>query len=313
MAGYCSGVTVVGVLGAFIGWILAAQYAPIIHFLPYAFLLGVLSGAAVCLLLLSFASRSDAPTSSPRLPSTTALELSKPVVFDSELRALNARRTYCPISIPHLPLPVAGSLDDILGSIVREYVQTWLSSITRSKLFSNQVDHALRSIVSEATAKVYKHDLAHVMFAYALPIFNDHLANFIKAESKVRSLKHRRLSEHPRTDELAVEIAAQFKSGHLHPAASLASSKSAAPQQRHLRTLMEQLLQTNLATALMRSPSVGTVVREIVACAVFCPSLKMLSDPDFIFRQIQVHVCKMSVLRRLKLTVEGAIAFKSIT
>ena len=305
MATNNTGLIVASCLAAFIAWILAAQYAPILHALPYLFVSGVVFGILATFLFQTLGARKEiSQQSADFLPAASSLEVSRPRSFTRETEALKLRRTHRSLTIAGTAPALSEALTKLLDLIVRDNVQGWLSKITESRLFASEVLRALRATITELAACLSNKDLVRLVVVYAVPIFNDHFEDFLCAESEVQASVKPQLA----SDEAAnVEIAAKYRAGSLHPAASLANAKSSGPQHRHLRTLVEELVLPRLAAGLLQNPAVRVISREIVACGVLSPIIQMMSDPDFVFQQIETHVRQRSQIpRRIKLTTSGS-------
>lgn len=82
------------------------------------------------------------------------------------------------------------------------------------------------------------------------------------------------------SEELDLAIAAKYKEGRLHQAASLAYSNTKPIQQQHLRSIVSRLLPKVMPANMATSPAVNVLIKEIVACAVLSPVMQMLADPD---------------------------------
>ena len=57
--------------------------------------------------------------------------------------------------------------------------------------------------------------------------------------------------------------------------------------------MVEEYIPILLPRNITASPSVRVIIREILACAVLCPVLLLVSESDFIFQQIDVHVSRL--------------------
>ena len=284
-------ILVPGLFSAFLAWAIAAQYAPLFHLLPYIFVFGALFGLCGSLLFQTLGSRGQDGVTQPPFPAASFLRLSHPASFGPEQRALGERQSYQGATIENLSPQVSQQLNLILALVVRDYVQVWLQRVTSGVSFSNEIDRSLRFAIQTFLYSLSKRDVVQLLITKALPIINDHLASFTEAEVLLlgqRDSRGRRSLNAGRFSD--VEIAARFKSGKLHSAASLASSKSLLPQQRHVRDLVERFMPSVLPVTAIKSLAVRAIIREIITCAVICPLLQLLSDPDFLFQQIDMHV-----------------------
>jgi sorting nexin-25 len=112
-----------------------------------------------------------------------------------------------------------------------------------------------------------------------VPILTGHLKDAYDAEKVIRGEDLRR--EVTESEHLDLAVAAKYKNGQLHPAASLAYSDTKLVQQQYLRDMVVKILPDLLPPEQRASGVVEVLVREIVACAVLSPVMQMLSDPDF--------------------------------
>lgn len=288
-------IIIYGGLGAFLAWVIAAQFAPVIHFLPYAFTLGAVLGIFGFITFQSVASRTQDLTRTGPLPSTSSLCLSHPHHFGVEQERLWRRQSYQQLKIKHLAPEVSQQLDHVIALVIRDNVWSWLQRVTSNVSFSNEIDRTIRIAIANIVLTFHQQDMVHILVTRALPIINNHLASFTLAESLVlgqRDLRQRRQSGAVKLSE--VEVAAKFNSGKLHPAASLASSKTSIPQQRHLRDLVERFMPKIVPLAIIKSPSVRVVVRELMTCAVICPLMQLMCDPDFLLQQVEIQVSSLT-------------------
>jgi sorting nexin-25 len=90
---------------------------------------------------------------------------------------------------------------------------------------------------------------------------------------------------------LDLAIAAKYKEGKLHPAASLAYSDTKLVQQEYLRNTVQDLLPKVLPENVITSRAVGVLIKELVACAVLSPVMEMMSDPDTWNQLMEAYVC----------------------
>ncbi|KAL9049245.1 MAG: hypothetical protein Q9162_007320 [Coniocarpon cinnabarinum] len=184
---------------------------------------------------------------------------------------------------------VAQSLDQLIESVLCNYVKFWLARITVSELFLSEVRRAAESALSVLSRRLQQRDIVHDLVMNALPVCTDHIESFVRAESKISAAPHLYEKREGFEEDPAMEVVAKFKSGHLHMAASIASLKSSAPQLRHLRVFVQDVIMSSVAPVLLKSPAVRSFVRELLSCAVLYPSIQALSDPDVIYQQIEAH------------------------
>ena len=121
-------------------------------------------------------------------------------------------------------------------------------------------------------------DLVDIAVSRIVPIVTTHLKDFGLAEQAIRGKAlNRNVTE---SEELDLAIAAKYRDGKLHPAASLTFSDTKLVQQEHLRKILVRVLPEVLPDDVVQSRAVLVLVKEIVACAVLFPLMQILADGD---------------------------------
>ncbi|CAM1506489.1 Fc.00g061300.m01.CDS01 [Cosmosporella sp. VM-42] len=259
---------------AFIAWGYAVSWLPVLRWTWYAFVAGVL--VSIIGLLASLLLTSQRPNERNPRPNGAAFLGSRS--WRSEVEALRQRQTYVRTPIDTASPRVADAVDTLLDLILRDFVRSWYSNISRNPVFPNEVERAIREALERLCESVQKVDLAEVVTSRLVPILTVHFRDFCDAERSVRGKKlNRSVTE---SEELDLAIASKFRDGRLHPAASLSFPDMKMVQQDYLRALISKISPMVLPENMLSSGAVSTIIREIVSCAVLTPILQMLSDPD---------------------------------
>jgi sorting nexin-25 len=173
---------------------------------------------------------------------------------------------------------VSDSIDVLVGLVLRDFVKSWYGGISKSPTFVNEVDRAVRAALGEIRDRLLAVDMVETVVSCMIPLVTEHLRASYEAERAVRGRKlSRNVTD---SEELDVAIAAKYKDGRLHPAASLAYSNTTPIQQQHLRSIVARLLPRVMPPTMTTSAAVNVLIKEIVACAVLSPVMQMLADPD---------------------------------
>ncbi|KAK2613046.1 tRNA (guanine-N(7)-)-methyltransferase (tRNA(m7G46)-methyltransferase) [Conoideocrella luteorostrata] len=265
----------IAAVAAFISWGYAVSWLPVLRWVGYAFVSGILitSLGLVATLLLTAQRPKHEPAQLPRASFVRSSRWSK------EISALKKRQTYEKqiLQLGGSPL-VAGAVDELLDLILRDFVRSWYSHISSNPVFPNEVDRTLRLAITNLLEPLRHKDLAEIVTSRLIPILTTHLRDFYDAEKSVRGRKlNRSVTE---SEELDLAIASKYKDGHLHPAASLHFPDTKMVQQDYLRSLAERIVPKILPQKMLTSRPVFVIIREIVSCAVLSPVLQLLSDPD---------------------------------
>ncbi|KAI1141560.1 PXA domain-containing protein [Hypoxylon sp. FL0543] len=269
----------VGLAGVvcFIAWGYATSWFPAIRWAGYAFVTGAIVSLLACLLLL-LTSRGSAYSQRNRTSRPNGVSFVAVESWHKETIALRVRQTYTKAPLYAESPAISQALDGLLELIVRDFVNSWYSNISKNPVFANEVDKAIRYALARIRDRLFETDLVEVVTSRIVPILTAHFRDSYDAERAVRGRKlNRDVTE---SEELDLAIAAKYKDGKLHPAVSLAYSDTKLLQQDHLRNTVAKILPKVLPSNLLDSRAVFSIIREIVSCAVLFPTLQLLSDPD---------------------------------
>lgn len=268
-------------VAAFIAWALLTDWLPGLRWVPHAFVAGGLATLAGFVYVVASTSkgadtREDAnATAEPSAPAFSRYQ----EVWEERKAGLRARGEYRrPVIFPEARR-FSKAVDGLLDLIVRDHVSAWYKAISPRPLFQHEVDRSIRSALFTIAARFTDLDVVEIGIARLLPTITTHLKDFYDAEHMVRGKDLK--SNVTESEELDTAVAAKYKGGKLHIAASLAVTDAAVAQQQHLRAMVAKLLPIVLPANMQSSLAVTALVREIVACAVLGPILNMLCDPDF--------------------------------
>ena len=280
-------VIVAGLVG-FVSWAYLTDWIPSLRWVPYAFIAGSLTTAAVLLILVLTTSkgvyyRDDAVEHN----APAALAFASTQAWEEEKATLRSRAEYRRPTIFPEAIAFSRAVDGLLDLILRDYVTSWYGRISQRPLFQHEIDRCIRSVLLTVVARMTNFDLVEIGVANILPMVTGHIKDFYDAERAVRGkdLSHN-VTE---SEELNMAIAAKFRNGKVHAVASLANSDTTGAQQQHLRSLVTSLLPVLLPDNMKSSPAVTVMIREIVTCAVLAPVLKIVVDPDTV-NQLIVNI-----------------------
>ena len=265
-------------IASFVAWGYAVNWVPTLRWAGYAFVAGLVFPVLGLIALLLLTSRGS------RYGERNILRRPKGVAFlgttewKNEIAALRERQAYLKEPLYPESLIVSSGLDDLLELIVRDFVNSWYSNISKNPAFTNEVDKTIRLALANIRDRLLEIDIVEVVTTRFIPIITAHFKDFYEAERAIRG-KHlnRSVTE---SEELDLAIAAKYKEGKLHPAASLAYSDTKLVQQEYLRNVVQDLLPKVLAQNVLTSRAVEVLIKELVACVVLSPVMQMMSDPD---------------------------------
>ena len=269
------------VIAAFLGfvaWGFVTSWAPILRYIGYAFVAGLLIAllTIASLVLFSLRKKHNGIQVSSRPSRTVTFVVSQ--TWKEEIEWLSRRALYKKDPLYPPSFVISASLDSILDWMLRDFVTVWYCNITASPNFVNEVDRAIRTALISIRNRILGVDIIEIAVLRIVPIITRHLKEFYEAERVIRG-KHlnRNVTE---SEDLDLAIAGKYRDGKLHPAASLAYSDTKLVQQEHLRRITLRLLPEVLPESMIRSRAVSVLIKEIVSCAILTPLMQMLSDPD---------------------------------
>jgi sorting nexin-25 len=261
-------------IAAFIAWGYAVSWLPALRWVGYAFVAGMLATAVLVLATTVLVAR---------IPTSRSLRPSGPrflgrEVWPGEVAALEQRQQYTRTAlIPEAP-KLSKAVDDILELILGDFVRSWYSNISPNPTFTDEVEKAIRTALSNVCDTLRGKDLAEILTSRIVPILTAHFHDFGEAERAVRGIKlNRSVTE---SEELDLAIASKYRDGRLHEAASLSYADTKMIQQDYLRNLGAKLLPDVLPEYMLSSRSVFAIIRELVGCIVLFPVMQLLSDSD---------------------------------
>ncbi|KAG2022876.1 structural protein MDM1 [Coprinopsis cinerea AmutBmut pab1-1] len=183
---------------------------------------------------------------------------------------------------------ISAALEDIISKIIRDFVQSWYSSISDSQSFPNAVNSTIHSALEALLDRAAAVDLPALIVRRIIPKITTHIEHFRQSEVALRGAGlERRFTQSEELDLLLAGRYANKGSGKLHPAIeNLSSTFTKQTEEMHLRRLVEKALPHLLPESASKSRAVTMVIREIVSCSVLFPVMDMITDPDFWNRSI---------------------------
>ncbi|KUJ20568.1 uncharacterized protein LY89DRAFT_715943 [Mollisia scopiformis] len=263
---------------SFVVWGYAIDWVPTLRWAGYAFVVGLVLPAVGLVAVLVLNSRGSKYGERNDIRRPRGVAFLTGTSWKKETTLLRARQTYEKQPLYPESFLVSNALDDLLGLIIRDFVNSWYSNISKNPVFTNEVDKTIRLALASLRDELLAIDFTEMVTTRFVPILTAHFKDFYDAERAVRGKDlNRSVTE---SEELDLAIAAKYREGKLHPAASLAYSDTKLVQQKYLRKIIKGLLPRLLPDSVLASRAVGVLVQELVACAVLTPVMGMLSDPD---------------------------------
>ncbi|KAG0649566.1 RNA methyltransferase [Hyphodiscus hymeniophilus] len=269
---------ILAAIASFIAWGYAVSWVPALRWAGRAFIAGLILSVLGLIALLLLTSRGSLYGERNDIRRPRGVAFLAATSWKSETAALRARQAYHKQPLYPESFIVSSALDDLLELIIRDFVNSWYLGISKNPVFTNEVDKTIRLALVSIRDRLLEVDIVEVVTTRFIPIITAHFRDFYDAERAIRG-KHlnRSVTE---SEELDLAIAAKYKDGKLHPAASLAYSDTKLVQQEYLRSVVQDLLPEVLPESVTMSRAVAVLIKELVACAILSPVMQLLSDPD---------------------------------
>jgi sorting nexin-25 len=240
-------------------------------------------------------SHQNQPSNFPRR-TFPPLTFSAPEKWPGAVRYLRAQSAF-PREFREQLVPGAKDLseqiDSLLRLVMRDFLLKWFEEISDDDAFPISVEKSVRVAVAGLRERILiaVADPTELMVRKFLPMFTAHLSDFTRAERAVRGQKI--LTESEEVDRIVATKYGTISNGGLHPATALSFSDPTLPHQEWLRGLVDRILPLLMPEKEVKSRAVLVLVREVVACAVLYPVVKMLADPD-VWNQLIEHMVRES-------------------
>ncbi|KAH8663060.1 PXA domain-containing protein [Tricladium varicosporioides] len=269
---------ILGSIAAFIAWGYAVNWVPALRWAGYAFVVGLILPILGLVALTALTSRGSQYGERNNLCRPKGAKFLAATSWDKEIVALRRRQAYHWKPLYPESFLISNALDELLEFILRDFINSWYSNISKNPVFVNEVDKTIRLALATLRDILLDLDLTEIVTTRFVPILTAHFKDYYDAERAVRG---KNLNRHvTESEELDLAIAAKFKDGKLHPAASLAYSDIKLVQQNYLRDLTKKLLPRLLPERVIASRAVSVLVQELVACAVLSPVMELMANPD---------------------------------
>ncbi|GKT65891.1 intermediate filament protein [Colletotrichum tofieldiae] len=269
---------ILAAITCFIAWGYAVSWVPTLRWMGYALVGGVVLATVAVVALILLTSRGSRRGLRHRSPRPNGPAFLAPTAWAREVASLQTRQAYSKVPLDPDSRRISKALDDLLELIIRDFVSSWYSNISRNPVFTNEVDRAVRDALIGIRERLLELDLVDIVTTRVVPMLTTHFRDFYEAERAVRGKKlNRSVTE---SEELDLAIASKYKDGKLHPAASLSFPDTKLVQQDYLRNMVSGILPKVLPPNVLASRAVSTIIREIVACAVLFPVMQILAEPD---------------------------------
>lgn len=176
---------------------------------------------------------------------------------------------------------ISETLDEFIGLIIQEFIDSWFQKITTNPLFQENIREELQHVFKQLTNRLTKVDLARLLVSKLVPILNDHLVDFIRAEERVQTKIHNNKGGLDTLDH-EIDVARQYRRGKIHPAVTVTKTGgSDVNEKKYLRSQVASLIPFLVSEAECHNEISVSLVRELLSCTILCNVFQMVGESDF--------------------------------
>lgn len=294
---------IIAAIVLYVLWGYISDWVPVLRYILHAFVAGivmtVITVGALTLYLILFTAQGVSSNNTRPHGKPKCLAIVAPEAWKKNISSLEARPVYDPAVLYPPSFFISDALNGVVDLILHNYVTSWYANLCQSPSFPNEVDRALRTALVNLRDRMLGIDFIDVTVKRFLPIMTEHFRAFDQAERLVRGPKFDR--KVTGSEGLDWEIAGKYREGRLHQAAKPLSDTKPL-QQGYLRKIVDRLLKDLLPEDVIRCQVVSVLLREVLACVVLFPLMRVLSDPDTWNQVVEAYVSYSSQSRTLALT-----------
>lgn len=270
---------------------ISRRYEPYICILALIILFGIkpfalyvqliLGGVLLCLLLALIHGFTYNVTEPPADPPTTHFNFLEFEQWNNEIDALK-------IDLIKLSEPIvetfliSETLRDFISLIIQEFIDSWYKKISDDGQFQQSVQLELQLVFRKLKQRVSQLDLGKLLVSKLVPVINDHIVDYVRAEERVQS-KISTANRSGDTIDHEIDVARLYRRGKIHQAVTISKSQSSTEvnEKVYLRTKVGQILPYLLSEG-ERENEIGiSLVKEILACTVLTNIFKFIGEADF--------------------------------
>jgi sorting nexin-25 len=193
------------------------------------------------------------------------------------------------------------TLNNIIGLILRDFVEKWYSKISDDETFIISLKHEFGYVFKILYKRLEKVDFANLTVHTFIPILNDHVEKFLVAQeiTKNKKIVNKSPSIEKRTTDVDDDstLASNYNRGKLHSGIKLDSNNFDYDTSIYLSSLINKVLPYLIESNELKSTPVRVLLRELLSSCVLKPIFSMLADPDF-YNQFMISILTKQIKDR---------------
>lgn len=185
---------------------------------------------------------------------------------------------------------ISESIEGLFALIIQEFVDSWFTKISSSRLFQDSIQVELKHVVQTLKERVSGVNFANLLVFKVVPLLTDQYAQFVSSARKHDS---------SHSIEGKLNAAISFGRSRIHDGVSLSipGKNSREKEKEYLRRKIGAILPFLLSEQENSNSTVLLLVRELLACTVLANVFEVLSEGDF-FNQMIVKLIGANLQHR---------------
>ena len=219
-----------------------------------------------------------------------------------------------------MPESAPEELELLARLITRDFVSSWHEKVvqeekgTDSETFPTAIASLLGATLHRLVQKTRRIDTTELIMQRIIPILREHMVRYGDAEIAMYGAT-KSVPSDTGFDELF--LATRYNRGQLHSAVgNVASMDTRESERAYLRVTCTRILDACLPQDSRLGRASKTFVREILACAILCPLIQLISEPDWInlllCRRAAATIEQRERVERLRSALDDGRAFDQL-
>lgn len=176
---------------------------------------------------------------------------------------------------------ISETLDEFINLILQEFIDSWYGRIIKDTLFQDSIRIELKHVFLQLKVRLGNMDIAKFLVSKLVPIINDHLSDYLRAEERVQAkINNNKGGIEPIDHD--IDVARQYRRGKIHQGVTITKNEvTNINEKKYLRSLIGQILPFLLSDKENTNEVGLTLVREILSCTVLSNIIQMTGEGDF--------------------------------
>lgn len=237
-------------------------------------------GFVMCVLMVGYYVLNHKVVIVTKPPTTYHFKFLNKDHWNQELAQLSANKESLNEPIVQESFLISETLEELISLILQEFIDSWYTGIIKDQTFQQSIRVELKYIFKQLRSRVSKLDVSKLLVTRIMPIVNDHLLDYARAEERVQAKVNasKTTKEHINHD---MDVARQYRHGKIHPGVTISRTDNDTNEKQYLRLKIQTVLPLVLSQHESTNDITLSLVREILACTVLANVVQLMGEGDF--------------------------------